>query len=405
MKRRILFIDEDQERNGSTVSMELMLRAFAAAGWETFVLTWKHEEWTRERLRASATVIDGRWGFLTTLTLSTHFMYTDRLMSRAGVKSAIKDVVKFLGGILLLRRMIRHVRPDLVYANEYSVIQSALAARLSRVPAVTHVRSQMVNERFWLRRWALRHIVRMSADAVVAITLTDARQFVPDPGPASGVHVIGEFIEDHSRRPGGGTPGAADLSGQGDGPMVLCLSGIRDVTGSKEFLEAAGRVLAQHPRVRFVLAGNDRVGGNTSAPAYREACRGLIADLARSGRFEYVGEVADTAGYIASAAVMIAPLMESHFSRPIVEAWRAGKPVVAFHGPHMDDLIRDGVDGLLVERGNTVALGDAILRVIADPDLAGCLGDAGRVKATASFDAERNLTSVIDLCASLVRCT
>lgn len=76
MKKRVLVIDEDQERNGSTVSLEYLVRGFRDRGYDVVVLTWKYRAPDAAGLKRSATLIDGRIGFVTTITLCVHFAYS-----------------------------------------------------------------------------------------------------------------------------------------------------------------------------------------------------------------------------------------------------------------------------------------------------------------------------------------
>ena len=73
------------------------------------------------------------------------------------------------------------------------------------------------------------------------------------------------------------------------------------------------------------------------------------------------------------------------FGVVLVEAMAAGLPVVASDIPGYDEVVRDGVDGLLVPPRNPAALAVAVARVLGDPRLATQLAAAGRIRAT-TFD-------------------
>jgi len=57
-----------------------------------------------------------------------------------------------------------------------------------------------------------------------------------------------------------------------------------------------------------------------------------------------------------------------------------GIPVVATAAGGVTEIVRDGVDGLLVAVGDGAALGAAIGRVLRDPALASALAEAGRAR-------------------------
>jgi phosphatidylinositol alpha-mannosyltransferase len=59
----------------------------------------------------------------------------------------------------------------------------------------------------------------------------------------------------------------------------------------------------------------------------------------------------------------------------------AGLPVVASDIPGYREVVRDGVEGLLVPPSDPVALAAALREVLDDPALAARLGAAGRERA------------------------
>ncbi len=81
----------------------------------------------------------------------------------------------------------------------------------------------------------------------------------------------------------------------------------------------------------------------------------------------------------------------------LVEAMACGVPVVSTRISGIPELIEDGVDGLLVEPGDPVALALAIERVLTDGDLAARLGGAGRRKVEVQFDLSVNSRRLVDL--------
>jgi glycosyltransferase involved in cell wall biosynthesis len=401
MKRSILFIDEDQERNGATVSLEYLVKGFKEAGYNTVVLTWKAEEWTKAALKSSATLIDGRWGLVTTTTMCFHFTYTVSPLSWSGMNNILKDLVKFVAGFIIVLRTIRKVRPDIVYLNEYSVVQASVAARVAHVPSVVHIRSQMLTGLFGVRQWLMRRLVLMCNDAVFAITRCEAEQLRPLPAEQDKIAVVGEFV------PPSGASGVrqagvrTSLGLPLDRCVVTMLGGILAIKGTREFLEAGEQLLALRPAAFLCLAGGSRIGGDPVKRAYDEACRERIALLERCGNLRYLGEISNPLELVAASDVVVSPSLQSHFARPVVEAWGAGKPVVAFRSRHMENLIAHGVDGLLVESGDVDGLAEAIGRLLDDVALRIKIGQEGHKKTERDFNAERNLAGIIARCDAL----
>ena len=69
------------------------------------------------------------------------------------------------------------------------------------------------------------------------------------------------------------------------------------------------------------------------------------------------------------ADVLAAPSLGGEsFGMVLTEAFAAGRPVVASDIPGYSDVVRDGVDGVLFERGNATALAETLHGLAVDPD-------------------------------------
>ena len=401
MNGRILFIDEDQERNGSTVSMEYLLSGFKRAGYEVYVLTWKQSEWTKVGVRASATLIDGRWGPVTTITLCVHFMYTAPPWSVTGLWSMAKDVIKFIVGGIVVAKAIRALRPDIVYLNEYSVVQASIVARWLEVPVAVHVRSRIVEGVWGLRRRFVSRLLLRYSSAIFPITRIEAEQLQPRPTEESRIHVIGEFFP---APPEGGLPQGTCRKLFGlppSGRVVAMLGGIKEIKGTLQFLQAALEVQASHRDVVFAVAGSDFKDATPQVRAYFDACMDIARRLQDKGACALLGEIDNPLELVAASDIIVSPSTVTHFSRPIIEGWGFGKPVVAVRTKHTEELVTDGVNGLLVPAGDVRALASCFVRLLDDEGLCRRLGLEGKKKTQSDFDAETNLGRIVEICAGL----
>jgi len=121
-------------------------------------------------------------------------------------------------------------------------------------------------------------------------------------------------------------------------------------------------------------------------------------DAVKRARVEMVGAVPSEAlpTYHAACDVFIAPALGGEsFGMVLVEAMAAGLPVVASAIGGYRDVVRDGVDGILVPPRDPGALAMAVGRVLDDPALAQRLREAGRERA-AAFDWSQVGAQVLD---------
>ncbi|MEH1166486.1 glycosyltransferase family 4 protein [Micromonospora sp. CPCC 205539] len=185
-------------------------------------------------------------------------------------------------------------------------------------------------------------------------------------------------------------PSAPDLVGRPDPAAfrarypvsdrsVLFLGRRVAAKGYRTLLDAAPLVWAARPDVTFLFAGP--YGEPAAAPAFRTVTDRRIVDL---------GVVDDQLKHDALAAcdVFCLPTRADVFPLVFVEAWALGKPVVAGRFPGVGDVVRDGVDGLVVDH-DPESVAAHLLDLLSDDAKRTALGRAGLLRVRAEMSWER----------------
>jgi glycosyltransferase involved in cell wall biosynthesis len=81
----------------------------------------------------------------------------------------------------------------------------------------------------------------------------------------------------------------------------------------------------------------------------------------------------------------------------ILEAMRAGTPVVATAVNGVPEVVEDGRTGLLAGPRNTAQQAAHIVALLRDPGRARAMGEAGRQRVRERFDADRMVAELSDL--------
>ncbi len=197
-------------------------------------------------------------------------------------------------------------------------------------------------------------------------------------------HILPLALED---RPPAGKVDAQLLSRLGKGFLLIVgrMASLERYKGHGELLAAMPKVLAACPRAQLVVAG----GGDDRERLTREAgTRGLGDSLTFTG---FVSE-ATLAELYRRCAALVLPSRNEGFGLVYLEAMRAGKPCLALRRSAAEEIVVDGVTGLLVEPGDTVQLVKALVQLLSSAEMRSRLGEAGRKRwATQfTFDAFRN---------------
>ena len=119
-------------------------------------------------------------------------------------------------------------------------------------------------------------------------------------------------------------------------------------------------------------------------------------------RCAFVGYQDDVARFYDTMDVLLLPSKNEGTPVSVIEALAAGRPAVATRVGGVPDVIRDGVDGFLVEAGDADALAERLARLARDPDRRAQMGAAGRARVLERYAVERLVDDVDALYRSLL---
>jgi glycosyltransferase involved in cell wall biosynthesis len=104
----------------------------------------------------------------------------------------------------------------------------------------------------------------------------------------------------------------------------------------------------------------------------------LARELGLQGRVHFLGQRKDVGQLLARAQVSLLVSNWEGLPLSILEAMRAGLPVVATSVGGVSETIRDQETGYLIARGDVEGLREGVRRLLTDPDLRIRMGAAGR---------------------------
>lgn len=116
----------------------------------------------------------------------------------------------------------------------------------------------------------------------------------------------------------------------------------------------------------------------------------------------FLGYQEDVAPFYAAFDAMILPSGNEGTPVSAIESLAAGRPVVATRVGGVPDVVRDGEDGFLVDRGAVDQLADALARLAEDPSLRERMGEAGRERVLARYAVDRLVDDVDRLYRALL---
>ena len=160
-------------------------------------------------------------------------------------------------------------------------------------------------------------------------------------------------------------------------PIVGFVGRLTNDKGVPELVEGFSRLARKYPDLRLLLLGRFEAGDALSLKVRRR--------LEAHPRIILAGKVDDTAAYYALMDVLVLPSHREGFPNVVLEAYAAGKPVVAARATGIVDAVTDGETGLLYAIGDVAALVRCLQRLLNDKGAASKLAAAGQELVNRKF--------------------
>jgi len=192
-----------------------------------------------------------------------------------------------------------------------------------------------------------------------------------------------------------------DRLGMGRDPVVGYVGRIVPSKGVTALIKAMRVVWQWNPAVRLMLAGPRTLMG-MEGDREVELALSRLSDAERT-RVLVLGQFdeRDKANIFDSLDVFAMPSIGESFGIAYLEAWMCGKPVIGANVGSTPYVIRNGVDGLLVNPQDPRHIGEAIMRLLKDPIECARLGQAGYARTKCEFTWDRVVDRIEDLYTEL----
>ncbi len=307
--------------------------------------------------------------------------------------------VRFMVGILpsvyYCYHLIRQRGIALIHSNTSHVLDGGVAARLTGVPHVWHVReihsTQPSAIRILLSRFVLHH-----ATVCIAISEATREALGAKLKEQAKVYTVYDGIE-FSRFANAATPETfyTEFALDPSAPLIGMIGRIARWKGHHIFIRAAAEVHAVNPSARFIIVGDAVTADDI---AFREELKTMVQRLHLQESVIFTGVRSDIPSLLRAFTLFVLPSVNPEpLGNVVLEAMAAACPVIATaHGGPLETVL-PGETGLLVPPADATALAEAILTLLASPELAKNMGVAGQNRCEQYFSIEhyvKNITAI-----------
>ena len=288
-------------------------------------------------------------------------------------------------GMFSSKRIARFMKRndiDIIHAHvARDYIPASIAARLANDAAFVLTRHVLFRLKPFYR-FTLRNL-----SAAIAVSDAVARH-LREIFPSEKVTVVKNAIDVGARA-------SADRASVGDlfrseygipaeAPLIGIVGELTENKGQRDFLLAAEIISRTYPNARFIVVGRDNSLGN----ADRRELRRLCETLGLGDRVLFLEWVEDTIPLYAAMSVLVSASYSESFGLVMLEAMSGGTAIVATRTEGAEELIENGVSGLLVPVGEPTAMAQGVERLLAEPELARSLGSNAKASVLERFSIE-----------------
>jgi len=351
--RRVLQMIETAGPGGAETILLSLVSGLKESGWEVIPVL-KGPGWLEDQIRSVG---------VPSFRLETSGSFDVRLM-------------------VWLGRLIRRESVDLVHTHlQGSTVYGSLGARVAGVPVLGTFHGfpdlDFHGTSGWLKKFILHSLPTQLTFVSEALKSRAHELGIVSRGRSL---VIGNGIDLSCFHPTQ-SKSWCGRSASGSEPFVVGSVGNLRPAKDYEMLLRAASKLNSESRGEFRFA----VYGQRSEPLHSHLLA-LRSELGLSGEgLQFRGFVSDVSEALAGLDALVISSRSEGFSLAAVQAMAAGVPVISTRCGGPEEIIEDGVDGLLVPVGSPGALAEAIRMVGASSDLRMRLARAGRRKVEEKY--------------------
>lgn len=284
------------------------------------------------------------------------------------------ELLEFFRGVKHFRSLKRTLHPDVVHSHtQFGTIAAIFSSspkrdiKIVRTAHVTQEWGRSIYSRLQKLMWG-EIIFPFFVDAQVAVSKAveeSVKKYIGIRITKKNVHLIYNSIpipkqEEFIKNVNGAKKKAEFIVGTA--------ARLTEQKGINYLIEAAEIVSHQYPNVKFLIAGEGELKDD------------LMNKISRSGlsdRVLLIGKHPNIYQFLSQIDLFVLPSLWEGLPTVLLEALVAGVPIIATNIPGTDELIKDGINGLLVPSKNSVELANKIIMAMNSPILCRQLVEAG----------------------------
>ena len=311
-------------------------------------------------------------------------------------------ILKAIPAAMKLAKVIKAEDIDLVHTNNSITLVGALAAWMTKTPHMWHIREPFGSKSQYqpilgdaLTYWLMKNL----SDVIICNSAYTAEPFLNQ----QIKHIIIQNGIDLSDFQDQDTRGESIRSQYAIKQYEIVIGMVGNLSTEWKrhtiFLDMAQTLLKDHQHLKFIIFGGS---SNLDQTDYTRSLAQQVNSSGLSDKIIWAEFIEDTSAMMNSIDILVHPALTEGSGRVIMEAMAAGKPVVAMKSGGVQELIRDGENGFLVQPGNDQDLAVKVKLLLEDENLRQNIAGNARIYAHSHFSNQANMRAIEDVYRNLV---
>ena len=288
-----------------------------------------------------------------------------------GINFKLDGVISDYPFLPNLASVLKNIKPDIVHAHSHLFLSTFTAikeAKKLRLPSVltvggvSVVRDAFINfiqqsYLYTVGKWIFRN-----ASRIICLTRSDAYEVMKYGADSSKIRIVPNAVDLNMFRPS---------KEKSNDPLFVWVGRFVPEKGLHHLVKAIEIVVRECKEAKFIL-----IGDGPMLPLIKKVVKN--SGLNDYVRFTGVMDPKSVSHFLSKATGFVFPSLKEGMPKAVLEAMACGLPIIASNISGIDEFVTNGYDGLLVPPEDHQALGEAIMNVISDRNLAAKLGANAR---------------------------
>ena len=302
-----------------------------------------------------------------------------------GFRFYLKKEISSLKKII---KIIKNEKIDIIYTNTSVISIGAIAAFITKRPHIWHIREIIPDNpdlKYFLPNKMILNFILKYSNIVIANSKTTANQFKYNKLFDKKIRVVYNSVRNENIL--NNKTITNDRIVNQDDWTVAVIGTFLKVKAQDDAIYAITIARQKIPNIKLLLVGDGDYN-------YKNYLKNIVSSLKLNNNVLFLGYRNDILEIMQNCKVILIPSLIESFGNVILEAMQCGVPVISTNNGGSNEIITNGINGLLVPPHSPDILAENIIFLHEHPEIANKLTIAGKKTIKEKFNLQNYIQNI-----------